>query len=57
MMSSLQVVSSRTVSFRARWGGGNSNNGTNAGAFYTNSNNAATNANSTQSVPLRCGKI
>lgn len=44
------------MSVRARWGGGNANNGANAGAFYTNSNNAATNANANYSVPLRRGK-
>ena len=37
---------------RVRAAGGNANNGTNAGAFYTNTNNAATNANANYSSPL-----
>lgn len=37
---------------RVRAAGGNANNGTNAGAFYTNANNAATNANANYSSPL-----
>ena len=37
---------------RVRAAGGNANNGTNAGAFYTNTNNTATNANANYSSPL-----
>ena len=37
---------------RVRAAGGNANNGTNAGAFATNANNAATNANANYSSPL-----
>lgn len=39
-------------SLRVRGAGGNSNNGTNAGASYTNANNTATNANANYSSPL-----
>ena len=39
-------------SLRVRAAGGNSNNGTNAGASYTNANNTATNANANYSSPL-----
>nr|DAY98591.1 MAG TPA: hypothetical protein [Caudoviricetes sp.] len=38
--------------FRVRLVGGSSNNGTNAGAFVTNANNAATNTNANVSSPL-----
>nr|DAT67231.1 MAG TPA: hypothetical protein [Caudoviricetes sp.] len=37
---------------RVRAAGGNANNGTNAGASYTNANNTATTANSNYSSPL-----
>ena len=37
---------------RVRAAGGNANNGTNAGASYTNANNTATNANTNYSAPL-----
>lgn len=37
---------------RVRAAGGNANNGTNAGASYTNTNNTATNANANYSAPL-----
>nr|DAM28365.1 MAG TPA: hypothetical protein [Caudoviricetes sp.] len=40
------------VGLRVRAAGGNANNGTNAGASYTNANNAATNANANYSAPL-----
>ena len=35
-----------------RAAGGNANNGANAGAFYVNANNAASNANANYSSPL-----
>lgn len=38
--------------FRCRLAGSNANAGTNAGASYTNSNNAVTNANANVSAPL-----
>lgn len=40
------------VGLRVRAAGGNANNGTNAGASYTNTNNTATNANANYSAPL-----
>jgi hypothetical protein len=40
------------VGLRVRAAGGNANNGTNAGAFAVNANNAATNANANYSSPL-----
>ena len=40
------------VGLRVRAAGGNANNGTNAGASYTNANNTATNANANYSAPL-----
>ena len=43
-------------SLRVRAAGGNSNNGTNAGASYTNANNTATNANANYSSPLYFAK-
>lgn len=43
---------SGVVSLRVRAAGGNANNGTNAGAFAANANNAASNANANYSSPL-----
>lgn len=40
------------VGLRVRAAGGNADNGTNAGASYTNANNTATNANSNYSALL-----
>ena len=40
------------VGLRVRAAGGNANNGANAGAFATNANNAASNANANYSSPL-----
>lgn len=40
------------VGLRVRAAGGNANNGTNAGASYTNANNTASNANANYSAPL-----
>lgn len=44
------------VSLRVQAAGGNANSGTNAGASYSNANNAASTTNANYSSPLYFGK-